>query len=385
MRRSLLCTIAASAALLAGQAGAVTYQVTSIGYSDQSVVGVADINDAGTAILDYGEGDGGAFTYSYPSGSGQAITPPIIPGGGNSAAVFATNINTAGVIVGYDIQTENGVGLVYDFDGFVDNNGAFTFLSVPGSSGGTQLYGINDSGLIWGLYNTANGNGVQKYFTYSGGTYTTLSKSGYSNLTIKGIDNAGDIVGNATVNGQNVGYIDRNGVFSVISDPAGADTAIQAISKNGLIAGHYFSSGKLLGFIYNPTTGTFTSFAPPSGNIVEVEGINNAGAVAYRSGGVDYVYANGVSTNLGPPTDNYDPNNSGGASAINDAGLVAGSYSTSSFSYAYDGFIAAPVGAGPVSGGVPEPGVWSLLIIGVSLTGAALRGRRRTTGFAARA
>ena len=72
-------------------------------------------------------------------------------------------------------------------DGFLDINGAFSSISVPGSSS-TSANGINDAGEIVGA---ANGQGVVD----QGGALTEFSVPGSTNTSATGINNEGEIVG----------------------------------------------------------------------------------------------------------------------------------------------------------------------------------------------
>jgi PEP-CTERM motif len=377
MRRSLLfaatAALAVSAALLAGPALADPYVYTSIPEAGFPVTGVAGLNDSGQAIVNYGN-PSGQGSFIYQGGVQTQITPPLIPNGGNHVNASAAAINSSGTVVGTDIQTTNGVGNVFDFVGYVDKAGVYSFVSVPGAVD-TQLTGINNAGVVLGRYETASSNGVFTYFTETGGNITVLGSAGLSQLTAVGIDSAGQVVGTATFQNQRVGFIDSGGVYSLLTVPGSQGaTSIQAVSESGLIAGNFFANGKDIGFVDDG--GTITDVQPSGATVTEITGINDSGTVVGTANGQSFVDAGGTYTLLTLPGPGFDPNNNQGVDSINDSGLIGGSYySGSGFNFQYTAFIASPfVQTGP---GVPEPATWSLLIGGFGLTGAALRRRRR--------
>ena len=154
------------------------------------------INDAGQIVGSYRTGDVGA-----PQGfvdNGGVFTRISVPGALTS---YANGINDAGQIVGTYITAEiNGKEL-----GFVDNGGTFTTISVPGALVlGTVANGINDAGQIVGTYGLelkvdgkTQGSTTQG-FVDNGGVFTTISVSGATPFTgtwATGINDAGQIVG----------------------------------------------------------------------------------------------------------------------------------------------------------------------------------------------
>jgi len=182
---------------------------------------------------------------------------------------------------------------------------------------------------------------------------------------VTGIDNAGDIVGSATIGGFREGFVDSNGSYQTVFNPAGQSTTIESVSKSGIIAGIFFNSTTLHNLGFTDTAGVFTNFAAKNGGHV------GDVSVVFQEGGThgaDEVLSNGVYSVLGAPILNQSINGTG-PSAINDTGLIVGDYNTGSNSLA--GFIAAPVSS------APEPETWALMLIGVAASGSMLRLRRR--------
>ena len=133
----------------ASGAGTVTFGINDSG----QIVGYSYTRRL-TAFL-YSGGTNGTYTTHQTSGTSSGLfTSPL-------------GINDSGQIVGY-YRDGNG-----NNQGFLDSNGTFTTLTVPGASGtNTVPAGINNAGQIVGYY--VDSSGVAHAFLYSGGTYTTL-------------------------------------------------------------------------------------------------------------------------------------------------------------------------------------------------------------------
>src|SRR6476619_813377 len=96
-----------------------------------------------------------------------------------------TRLVVAAVLAG------GATGAVADIRGFLDVNGTFSTINVPGARL-TWAYGINDSGQIVGRFDdNIGGHG----FLYAGGTFSTINVPGSVFTVATGINNAGQIVG----------------------------------------------------------------------------------------------------------------------------------------------------------------------------------------------
>ena len=100
---------------------------------------------------------------------------------------------------------ENG-----DLHGFLLIRGAYTSLEVPGSDRFTYAQGINDGGLIVGLYGTADG--ATHGFVLSDGGYTTVDVPNSFWTEIYSVNANGDIVG---------AFGDASGIHAFRGTPAG--------------------------------------------------------------------------------------------------------------------------------------------------------------------
>jgi hypothetical protein len=162
---------------------------------------------------------------------------------------FPTGINNWNSIVGYYQDTRG------DIHGFKRwSNGSFLSFDYPGASTfgafGTQPAGINDSGITVGIYYLPPSD-VAHGFIYKNGQFATLDYPNASGGTmLKGISNAGVIVGNAQLTPDHqTPFLYEHGEFKVISDPnapADSSTTVTGISpKRGIITGAYPSLSTL--------------------------------------------------------------------------------------------------------------------------------------------
>jgi uncharacterized membrane protein len=114
-----------------------------------------------------------------------------------------------------------------------------------------------------------------------GGTYTPLSFNGFYTFAF-GINNAGDIVGDYTVDGNEThGFLLSGGYYTTIDYPGATFTFLFGINDVGQIVGSAAGrSGELKrGFVYEIATQTFTDFAFPGAERTQAYGLNNAGDV----------------------------------------------------------------------------------------------------------
>lgn len=141
---------------------------TSIDYPGATGTGAAGTNKKGDIVGFYFPVSSPEYAQAYLL-SGGVFTNITFPG---ALATFAWGINNAGQIVGWYIDASN------DSHGFLLNSGTFTTIDYPGYS---QNYcaGINDSGFIAGGYGDITTiNGVQYQwehgYIYQSGTFTTF-------------------------------------------------------------------------------------------------------------------------------------------------------------------------------------------------------------------
>jgi probable HAF family extracellular repeat protein len=226
-----------------------------------------------------------------PSGinnAGQIVTPSGIWRDGTLTPVrvgnfstTSTGINNQGQVVG--IETDQGSPGTFVSQGFLYSNGRLsTTLSLLGT------LGINDLGQIVGTWNQPT--------LYSGGTYTVISTPGAP----VGINNAGQIVGSYFDSAHTTHgflYDPSTGTYTTLDDPLGAGgTQATGINNAGQIVGYFTDvNGGVHGFI--DTGGVFTTVDEPSATgFTRVLGINDLGQIVGT-----YVDASGQHGFLGSP------------------------------------------------------------------------------------
>jgi hypothetical protein len=188
-----------------------------------------------------------------------------VPG---STGTEVNGINNSGVFVGAFTDAAGQ-------HGFIDRDGRLVPFDFPGTSGVTQAFAIDNNGDVVGTYNNAAG-ASEEFLRTSNGRMTALPSppgagtgSGQGAFP-SGITDTDEIVGY---------YIDANGVFhGYEQSPSGHFTAIAApgagsatgegtlvfgVSDAGTISGCYFTSEhQEIGFV--DRAGRFTSVDNPA-------------------------------------------------------------------------------------------------------------------------
>ncbi|MBN3945101.1 MAG: DUF3466 family protein [Nostoc sp. NMS7] len=199
-------------------------------------------------------------------------------------------------------------------------------LSVSKSALAVSLYSLTDLGSLTGEANsyatdindsgevTINSLDGSDSFFYSNGSLQKISPlPGDNQLTVTGINNLGQVVGNSVGNNStgNNPFLYSNG----ITQPLPIQNAIPyAINDRTQVVG---GASKLGSFLY--TDGIATSIGGTPGTVAY--GLNNLGqVVGILNSNTAFLYKNGQTINLGTlPSDTYSS-----ASDINDSGQVVG-------------------------------------------------------------
>jgi len=243
-------------------------------------------------------------------------------------------INNGGEVVG---SFESALG---SFHGFTYSTGVYTQLDDPNCNSSTFLTGINDAGVIVG-----DCEGIP--FVYRKGTFTYLNDA--NTVIPQAVNDQGVIVGWRAV------LTPVLSSFVLVSDkvlrksfqaPGCTNTQALGISNSNVIVGTAVPTGGSTQQAFIEQDGTFSFYqypnaAPSLGTIFS--GLNQSGiAVGYlNTSGVNappslgFVYQNETFTSIQPPFDAT----SSGAFAINDSGVIVGSYTTSTATF---GYIATP-------------------------------------------
>ncbi len=206
-------------------------------------------------------------------------------------------------------------------------NAGYTFSSfdLPGARQ-TTASGINNQGQIVGQAVI----GLDVGFLYSGGTFTIINGA-----SAGGINDAGQIVGfTSDVPGPATGYLYDNGTYTPIAVPGASSTYAYGINNSGQIVGHNTVGSDTLGFVR--TSGIFETISFPG--LESPSAINDAGQIvgdaSSQTGNAGFLYANGAITPIAVP--NFDNTF---ALGINDAGVVVGTYRNFGNGGANTGFI----------------------------------------------
>ena len=148
------------------------------------------INNAGQVV---GECSGGACLFS------DGTSTPLGSLGGTSGQTQGTAINSSGEVVGYSYLPDG------NFRGFFWINGTMTALGTLGGDW-SQAYGINDAGQITGIAYTSGNLGAHA-FIYTAGVLKDLGTLGGAYSTGTAINSAAVVVGYATpANPNATGY-----------------------------------------------------------------------------------------------------------------------------------------------------------------------------------
>ena len=315
-------------------------------------IGVTGVDASGDAVGYYGnvDGDGdGTFHGFIALVNGNGI--PLDPPGSTNTSVGMT---ASGVIFGDYTYLNHQYG-------FVDNGGVFTTFdygiaeaappSVP-IAVSTDVDGITNAGVVYGDYadyviNNDNQPGWQGFLN-NNGVVTLVSFPGANVTTLADINSSGTIVGNYEFGGNTNagwighGFVDHNGSFTSIDVPGAYSTSVVGISDGGVIAGNYQdNASNEFGFVDN--NGVFTTINIPGGTNVLVNAINATGEIVGDYLGADnkvhgYTDNNGVITTVDVPGSTFTE-----IDGINANGQIFGSYDDSMGNQ--HGFVGSPLPA----------------------------------------
>jgi probable HAF family extracellular repeat protein len=265
---------------------------------------------------------------------------------GFGTEVFGINDN--GLIVG----TYFGIALPH---GFVTPAGTGTYLTLDDPLGitGTDAFGINTHNsqnvtAVVGAYNDGSRNSHGFITAASTAPYFTLDDPlGTHGTVAYGINNADQVVGfyvDSSFGRHGFLYNGTGSPYITLDDPlATQGTEAHGINDAGQIVGDYLdSSGTTHGFLYS--AGTYTTLDDPLGISTVASGINDAGQIVgtYLDSSFThhgFLYSNGTYTTI----DDALGTKGTLATGINDAGQIVGYYFDSSNTQ--HGFLANPVTA----------------------------------------
>ncbi|HEY2548605.1 MAG TPA: hypothetical protein VGI46_21200 [Candidatus Acidoferrum sp.] len=194
------------------------------------------------------------------------------PGSSNTQA---TAITPSGEIVGRYFTADGKQ------HGFVQRDGVFSSVDVPGATVYTDITWINARGEIVGSYGDSRGS--HAYVLSPVGTFTTIDfpSSPPVNTVGFGIGNSGDVVGVESVSGDFAhghGYLFSGGAFTLVDFPGAMGTYPTMLIDSGRIVGAYLGSDSVThGFMLS--NGTFSTIDFPDSTFTWITGINPEGDV----------------------------------------------------------------------------------------------------------
>lgn len=184
----------------------------------------------------------GYHGFTYANGVYTTLDDPL----SRTGQTYATAINDAGTVAGLYVDNAGAHGFVYQ-------NGNYTTVDIPGATG-TEIYGINNNGVLSGTYFDASG-GTHAFIDDSG-TITTVDDPSYPGLaTGGGLNDANTVTGidNADSGQQQIGFVSSGGNLTYLADPLAEPnyTVAEDVNNSGTVAGYYAaaSDGGENGFI----------------------------------------------------------------------------------------------------------------------------------------
>ncbi len=151
----------------------------------------------------------------------------------------------------------------------------FTSIEAPGATM-THARGINDAGDVVGQYFDASG---VHGFLLRAGKFTTIDAPGAKQTDIWGINSNGDMSGNYN-DGKAHGFLLSAGKFTSVDCPGDGVTALYGINSAGDVAGYFTPAGKpSQGVVWSRGVCTFSEYRPEVSRrtMTMYFGINDAG------------------------------------------------------------------------------------------------------------
>lgn len=194
----------------------------------------------------------GSGAIGHPN-KGYTIVPPYgqadytnenYPG---SMQTQVTAINNRGDTAGFWVDSKKVNR------GFIEWNGVFTSYRDPDTGKGTvnQILGLNDKGIAVGFYTDGKGRNHGFTLDQKTGKFTPVTPPGSTNVTVAGINDAGDICGFYGPPSATIGFIRKGENFSTLTFPGSSATMALGINYYDRVVGSYTngSSGGMHGFL----------------------------------------------------------------------------------------------------------------------------------------
>ena len=247
---------------------AEAYEFESFEVTGAPITGGRGLDD-GSCQVGYFQTDASDFSTAHAirrcNGRIETIDPPT-----SLADRRAFDINASGVVVGSALRTEGS-------DGFELDDSTYTWAEFPGAEQ-TVLRGINDAGDVVGEY--VNSGGTRRGFARIGGSFQSIDVPLASETRARGINNLGEIVGfwEDDMGLRHAFVRETSGIFTTFDFPGAVETLLGDINDTGEIVGTYFdSAGAAHGFLITAPLVEFLPFDVPGSVGTFATGINEAG------------------------------------------------------------------------------------------------------------
>jgi hypothetical protein len=202
------------------------------------------INNKNQAVGWYGDSSG--VTHGFSIDAQQHVTTIDPPG---SILTNAWAINDAGEIVGAYVDS-SGV-----YHGFTLVNGTYSTFDAPNGAILTEITGINNSGAMVGIFDDSSG--VEHGFGLKAGHFYQIddpNADGVVTATDRINDNY-EYVGlwATSTSGPFSGYHAKNNNFTTVTFPGSTETRVRGINNAGDIVGRYTDTSSVIhGFAGHP-------------------------------------------------------------------------------------------------------------------------------------
>jgi hypothetical protein len=281
--RKLFLAASAIGLIAASAASAQTFTFTTLDNpGDPTFNQLLGINDSGTIVGYFGSGAAGHPNIGYEIAAPYTkYTSNNQPG---SVQTQATGINNSGLTTGFWSDTNTGTDANFAFLRTpVGRN--FSYLSVinpltASTPPVSQALGVNNSGVVAGFYNDANGLSHGYTYTIATAAYAAVNIPGAVADAATAINDNGQIAGFYVLsNKNNVGFVKNGngGVVTHFTVPKTKFTQLLGINNSGVAVGDYMDAAGLAhGLYYTPATGAWLTVDHPAGvGGTVVNGINN--------------------------------------------------------------------------------------------------------------
>ncbi|MBI3855307.1 MAG: hypothetical protein HY293_06415 [Planctomycetes bacterium] len=198
--------------------------------------------------------------------------------------------------------------------------------TLGGSIGTTQVFGMNDLGMVVG-YSRVGPEYHGYAWTLTDGFMDIGKLPGGTGSSANAVNNAGQVVGSADTGGYShaVLWTKTGGLVDLGTGPGGTGAAARSINSKGQVAGDFDAADGRHAFFWSPASG-MKDMGSLGGQFMTVSGMNTNGLiVGYANTAVGYTHGFSVK---GPSGTIKDLGTLGGqssiATAVNDNGVIAG-------------------------------------------------------------